>query len=189
MSLMAREMDGRAIGIAQRATEELPSTDREAFVEAMSGAVTGVNVVTTDGPAGMFGITVSAVASVSAEPPMILACVNRRSPACEAIRRNGVFCVNLLESGQSAVSDTFAGRPANGAPFDFGCADWQTAPSGSPRLPGAVASFDCVLDVAQEAGSHTIFIGRVVSAASAEGDALAYCRRAYCTPARFGSDG
>ena len=51
-----------------------------AFVEGMRGAVTGVNIVTTDGAAGRFGVTVSAFSSVSAEPPMVLVCINQRSP-------------------------------------------------------------------------------------------------------------
>ena len=54
---------------------------REVFVNAMSAAVTGVNLITTDGRAGRFGVTVSAMCSVSADPPILLACVNRRSPA------------------------------------------------------------------------------------------------------------
>ena len=51
-----------------------------AFVEAMSRSASSVWLVTTDGPAGRHGLTVSAVSSVSAEPPMLLACINRHSP-------------------------------------------------------------------------------------------------------------
>jgi flavin reductase (DIM6/NTAB) family NADH-FMN oxidoreductase RutF len=54
---------------------------QEQFRDAMSHAVTGVNIVTTDGALGRYGLTVSAVSSVSTEPPMILVCVNRKSIA------------------------------------------------------------------------------------------------------------
>lgn len=161
------------------------SVDRDLFVSAMSGAVTGVHVVTTEGPAGRFGITVSAVASVSADPPMVLACVNRRSPAAAAVQDNGVFAVNLLAAHQTHVSDTFAGRASQGAAFDFGCADWETGPTGCRLLAGAVASFDCTLESAHDAGTHVVLIGRVVHAAGADDTPLAHNRRSYCTTSRL----
>ena len=65
-----------------------PASD---FVVAMRAAVTGVNVVTTDGVGGRLGRTVSALASVSAEPEILLVCIARRSPLAVAIRMNGVF--------------------------------------------------------------------------------------------------
>lgn len=163
----------------------LASADSEAFVVAMSGAVTGVHVVTTNGTAGQFGVTVSAVASVSADPPMVLACINRRSPASTAIRTNGVFSVNLLADHQSNVSDVFAGRVPNGAAFDFTCAEWRDGPTGCPLLAEAVASFDCVVDDVHEAGTHLVLIGRVVHAIGAERRALAHHRRNYCTASRI----
>lgn len=159
----------------------LALADREAFISAMTGAVTGVHVLATEGPAGRFGVTVSAVASVSADPPMVLACVNRRSPAAAAIRDNGVFSVNLLADRQAHISDVFAGRAADRAPFDFDCAEWYEGPTGCKLLKGAVASFDCVVESACDAGSHVVVIGRVVHARGAEHAPLAHHRRIYCT--------
>ncbi|GEB48536.1 flavin reductase family protein [Streptomyces cacaoi] len=46
----------------------------------MGNAATGVTVVTTDGPHGRYGQTVSAMCSVSADPPALLVCVTVRSP-------------------------------------------------------------------------------------------------------------
>src|ERR1700752_1253507 len=103
---------------------------RDAFIEAMRRAATGVTLVTTDGPAGRFGVTVSAFASVSADPPMLLACINRKSPAAAAIAANGGFCVNVLTAAQSFLADVFAGRSERYAPYDFTCADWQRAEGG-----------------------------------------------------------
>src|SRR5689334_3221057 len=101
------------------AADDWQIADREAFVTAMAGAVTGVTVITTDGPAGRFGLTVSATASVSAEPPMILACVNRRSPAAAAIEANQAFCLNLLSDVQFPLADVFAGRSKDRPPYSF----------------------------------------------------------------------
>jgi flavin reductase (DIM6/NTAB) family NADH-FMN oxidoreductase RutF len=42
------------------------------FLSAMSGAASGVTVVATDGAGGRFGQTVSAMCSVSADPPLVI---------------------------------------------------------------------------------------------------------------------
>ncbi len=162
-----------------------PALERADFVQAMASAVNGVSVVTTDGTAGRFGITVSSVASVSADPPMVLVCLNRRSPASAALRENEAFCVNLLSKGQRAVAETFAGRPAQGEPFDFASASWSSSVTRAPCFDDAVAIFDCVLEKTYDAGSHTIFLGRVVFAKAHGGEPLLYTHRQYGYPSRW----
>jgi flavin reductase (DIM6/NTAB) family NADH-FMN oxidoreductase RutF len=95
------------------------TADRDAFVAAMRRAATAVAVVATSGAAGRLAVTVSAIASVSADPPIVLACINQRSPVCAAIRANGVFTINLLTADQAHVADTFAGRPHGFPPLRF----------------------------------------------------------------------
>jgi flavin reductase len=154
---------------------------RTGFLQAMAEAATCVTLVTTDGPAGRFGVTVSAFASVSADPPMLLACINRKSPAAAAIAANGGFCVNVLSAAQGYLADVFAGRSERFRPYDFGCADWQRA-EGGWRLSDALATFACALDREVAAGSHQILIGRVLEthrAAQPLASSLVYSRRAY----------
>ena len=154
---------------------------RASFLQAMAEAATSVTLVTTDGPAGRFGVTVSAFASVSADPPMLLACINRKSPAAAAIAANGGFCVNVLSAAQSFLADVFAGRSERFAPYDFGCAEWRRA-DGGWRLRDSIASFDCVLDRDIAAGTHQVLIGRVLAThrdAQADASSLIYARRAY----------
>ena len=149
------------------------------FVDALRSAVTGVTIVTTDGAAGRYGVTVSAFSSVSAEPPMVLACINRNSPVADALARNKCFAVNVLSTSQQSLADTFAGRPGKRTPYDFSAARWSESPTGAPVLAGAVAGFDCALVTMVDAGTHRIFIGRVVSVATAARDPLLYSNRAY----------
>jgi flavin reductase len=158
---------------------ELETVDRADFIRAMAGAANSVSVVTTDGRAGRVGITVSSVSSVSADPPLVLVCVNRRSPAHRAMRENAVFAVNLLGTRHRELADTFAGRPSHGSAYDFNTDAWSRGATGAPRLADAVSSFECVLDQAHDAGSHTVFIGRVVSVAGAGGRPLLYGDRSY----------
>jgi flavin reductase (DIM6/NTAB) family NADH-FMN oxidoreductase RutF len=162
---------------------------RAAFISAMSAAVTGVSVVTTDGTSGRLGLTVSSMTSVSADPPMLLVCINRRSPLVEAIRANGVFAVSVLGAHQAAVADTFAGRGEGAEPYDFACAEWQRGAGGTPLLVGAAARFDCLVASAAGAGSHTIIVGDVVAADRGAVHPLAYTRHAYALPAPLLSTG
>ena len=164
-------------------TEPQPeSVDVDTFVGAMRMQATAVNLVTSDGPGGKTGVTVSAMTSVSAEPPLLLACVNRRSPSVAVIRQNGVFCINALSAEQSELANTFAGRPSSGQPFDFSTAEWVQLTTSAPALVDAVANLDCVIHDIVEAGSHTIFIGRVVGAAHRNVKPLVYCDRTYLAP-------
>lgn len=149
------------------------------FVSAMSAALTGVTVVTTDGAMGRFGLTVSSMASVSAAPPMLLVCIDRRSPVVRAIRAHRAFAVNVLGARQAAVADTFAGRPESGEPYDFAVASWEPGGTGAPLLAGAAARFECFIASTVEAGSHTIVIGDVVASDRGTEHALGYSRRDY----------
>lgn len=158
-------------------------TARADFVAAMGNAATGVTVVTTDGPAGRFAQTVSAMCSVTADPPSLLVCVNERSPLAEAVVRNGHFGVSVLSLGQAHVSDVFAGRPAHGAghaPYDFDCADWHTLDTGSPLLRDAAAVFDCRLGDAVVSGTHRVLFGAVAASTVSTTDApLVHHARTY----------
>jgi len=154
------------------------------FLEGMSRVAATVNVVTTDGPAGKAGVTVSAMSSVSADgpAPRLLVCVHRDGGACGPILDNGAFCVNLLRADQSRISDVFAGREDIAGEDRFGCAEWIAAPSGAPRLEGALTAFDCRLTHAELVGTHYVIFGSVGAAFVARGAPLIYCNRVYGAP-------
>ncbi len=157
----------------------------EDFTRAMGAAATGVNVVTTSGVAGRFGLTVSALSSVSAEPPLLLVCVHRKNPSVAAITQNGRFAVNILSEQQADVARMFSGRPVEGQPYDFSRYGWREGELGMPLLEGAAAHFVCETDTIHDAGTHRIFIGRVVSALRGEASALVYSKRIFGRMAGF----
>ena len=153
---------------------------RDAFIAAMRACVTGVAVLTTDGPGGLFALTVGSMASVSADPPLLSVGVARRSPVARAARANAAFALSVLSAGQSALADTFAGRPAAGRAYDLRAARWDAGPAiGLPLLAGATARFECELAAAVDAGSHVVLLGAVRAAQQGSAPALAYTRRAY----------
>ena len=148
----------------------------------MARVASGVSVVTTDGPAGRAGLTVSAMCSLSADPPAVLVCINRASRAGRIIRINGVFCLNVLASQQVDIARRFAGQPG-GEQDKFLKLEWDRFGTGAPVLRNAVAVFDCNLTRGTDYGSHDILIGVVAETDERDGVPLLYVGRNYCAPA------
>ena len=155
------------------------------FTNAMRRAVSGVSIVTTDGASGRFGLTISSMTSVSAEPPTLLVCVNRNNLAHDAIAGNRRFAMNVLGSGHRALAASFAGSSEHGPAYDFEADDWLVTASGLPRISDAAAIFECVLDRAVKVGTHSIFIGRVERSRDLDVLPLAYSNREYRVPLAF----
>ena len=163
-------------------------TTRDTFLEGMSRAASTVSIITTDGPAGKAGVTVSAMSSVSADSdrPSLLVCVNKSSRSAEMIRTNGRFCVNVLRDSQAWVSDGFAGRTQAEDKFTIGT--WHQTGLGSWELENALVTFDCELKSETLYGSHYIFIGEVETAKVADsGPALVYSNRSYGSSVPLGA--
>lgn len=74
------------------------------------GAVT---IVTSRAGPERRGITATAVCSVSADPPSLLVCLNRKTGTCAMVRETGRFNVSLLAGEAQAIALRFAG--ADGA--------------------------------------------------------------------------
>jgi flavin reductase (DIM6/NTAB) family NADH-FMN oxidoreductase RutF len=156
-----------------------PAAPAQDFVNAMASAAMGVAVVTTHGAAGRFGLTVSAWSSVSVEPPLLLACINRKNAIAEAITTNGVFAVNALDDSHEDVARIFAGRPQSGEAYVFEPSQWHDADHALPLLNNASAHFICALDSWHDAGTHRIFMGRVEQAISGTVSPLLYHNRTF----------
>jgi flavin reductase len=124
---------------------------------------TAVTIVTTDGPAGRYGMTVSAVCSITDDPPTILVCLNRQSEGNRTAKENSVLTVNILASDQQPIAARFA-RHDVAIKERFGMSeDWVNADTGCPQLTAAACVLNCRIVETTEAGSHSIFFCRVES--------------------------
>jgi flavin reductase len=153
--------------------------DTTGFRNAMALLGGAVSVITTDGAAGRFGFTASAVCSVTDQPPTLLVCMNRSSHSKVHFKTNGVLSVNVLTAEHQDISGVFANRELT-MEQRFAAAHWHTLESGAPLLDEALVSFDCRIAQAHEVGSHTIFYCEILDlkiGASQEG--LVYFNRAY----------
>lgn len=154
--------------------------DALAFREAMSHFAAAVNLVTTDGPAGRRGVTVTSVCAVSDTPATILVCLNRSSPANQLFERNGVFAVNVLADRSEDVARVFAGEGKLDADARFAAARWLRLETGAPVLADALVGFDCRLLEARTVATHQVMIGEVVGLAEPQaGGSLLYRARNY----------
>ena len=159
-------------------TEERVTVD--AFREAMSCVASSVSVVTSDGPAGRAGMTVSSMCSVSDDPPSVLVCVHRNAQASEIIQTNGSLCVNVLHEDQDYVSVAFSEDQLDANVDLFVSSDWDRLQTGSPALVPALVNLDCRIEESLLFGTHHILVGVITSVRiNAPGQPLIYADRRY----------
>jgi flavin reductase len=173
---MAKPKDGRMeIGAVPG-----QGVDPVRFRDAMSRVAAAVHIVTTNGPAGLAGITATSVASITDEPPMMLFCINKTSPSAARMIENDVFCINTLAPSDEALADIFAGRTGHFLDKRFADGEWTKL--GAPVLRRAAAAFDCRLVEAKSVMTHFVMIGAVAAADfGPQGGNLSYARRKYDT--------
>ena len=161
------------------ASEPVPPAE---FRAALSGLATAVSVIATDGPAGLAGMTCSAVSGVSDTPATLVACISRRSAANDVIKANGVLCINCLPAQHKDLSQLFAGVGQVPMAERFATVKWSTLATGAPRCEEALVAFDCELMQVLEVGTHSVMVARVVATAqSALVEPLVHHRQQYAT--------
>ena len=138
----------------------LKQVDPVLFKEGMRQLTAGVTIVTTAIGDERRGLTATAVCSLSAEPPTLLACVNREAGAHDPTLQSRVFCVNVLATQHLELAGHFANSQMT-ATERFGSGDWGTLETGAPVLMDSLASFDCILGQTMRADTHTVLTGRV----------------------------
>jgi flavin reductase (DIM6/NTAB) family NADH-FMN oxidoreductase RutF len=149
----------------------MPVTAEE-FRAALAHWASGVAIVTSAAGERIHGMTVSAFASVSLDPPLVLVCADKTSDTLGVIEDGGVFAANILSSAQRALSNRFATKKDEHLRFE-GLA-WRRGATGAPILPGVLAALDCRVVAAHDAGDHVIYVGRVESVDLAAGEPLLY---------------
>ncbi|MBV2156568.1 flavin reductase family protein [Kitasatospora sp. SUK 42] len=172
-------------GVQQPVALPVPGLPYESFREIMGSFASGVSVVTTltaDGEP--YGLTCSAVCSVSADPPLLLSCVRTPSSTLDAIRAGGHFAVNFLDAQAREVSQLFAGPGQD----KFHQVDWHPGKAtGMPVLERTLAHAECEVHRLVDAGDHVIVLGRLIGGDVEESRfPLGYWRGGYVQMFRMG---
>lgn len=154
--------------------------DPERYRQLISRFPTGVTVATTlDQRGAPQGMTASAVASVSLQPPILLVCVDHAADFHDALSTATVFALSVLAAGQEHLSRRFAEDRTD----RFDGIRLIDGPGGLPLLDGAVAHIVCERWESHVAGDHTVFFGRVTSGEMFDQRPLVHFRSGYTTTA------
>ncbi|MDH3253749.1 MAG: flavin reductase family protein [Acidobacteriota bacterium] len=151
----------------------------EEFRDALSRFPAGVTIVTVKAGDSVHGLTVSAFASISPDPPLVAVMVDHRHRAFELLETEGAtFAASILSQDQVELSNRFAWVKDEDR---FALGEWCEAVTGAPVLAEALAWLDCTIFDRLVAGSHTIYIGLVEATAvrGSESAPLVYWNRGY----------
>jgi flavin reductase (DIM6/NTAB) family NADH-FMN oxidoreductase RutF len=134
------------------------------FTEAMAQLAAGVAVVTVRDDRDDLGVTVSALMSVSVDPPLVLVSLAGEGYLCEVLLRQDRWAASLLSSGQAAIASRFAtaGRPS-ARHLLAGTAHHRGETAGALIIEGGVAALEAETTQVVPAGDHTLFIARVLT--------------------------
>ncbi len=122
-----------------------------------------VNIVTASHDGVWAGLTATAVTSLSAEPPRLLACVNRQGATYDTISKGRKLAVNVLGVQHKDLAMRFAGMSGEPETKRFEGARWCAAEGAAPVLEDALVSFGCDVENIMDVGSHGIVIGHIHS--------------------------
>ena len=126
----------------------------QSFRAAMARFPGAVTIVTARaGPETRRGIT--AVCSVTADPPSLLACLSRQTGTCAAVAASGRFNVNLLSGDGGPLALHFAGTTGATGADKFTASNGYDDPDGLPILTDAALTFCCTVSETLQAGSPT----------------------------------
>lgn len=152
----------------------------EAFKSAMRGLVGACSLITVGEGAEANGLVVTTGISLTAEPPMVLACINRASSCWPLLGRLGVFGWSALGRGHQAVAERFSGVTGVKGAARYDGALWRPGLRGTRLLADAPLAFACAVDEMIDRGTHSILIGRVLQIHTTPGQgALLYWNGQY----------
>ncbi len=130
------------------------------FRRAMANLAAAVNVVTTSGPHGRLGLTVSAACSVTDSPPTLLVCINRTSAAHDVFVGNARLAVNVLAGDQEELARHFSGQTRVPMEERFSWDIWEDL-AGVPTVRDARVALSGTVSSTLEQGTHTVFFVQI----------------------------
>ena len=164
---------------------DLPHVDAavtaELFKAAFRGHPGGVAVITADAGEGPVALTATSVASVNADPPLLMFSVTTASSATKVIVRADTVVVHLLDVDDLALAQTGATKGIDRFADRDG---WTRLSTGETVFHTARAWLRCQVIDTIDADGSTVIAARVLQAgmnrdvtAGDETDALAYVNR------------
>ena len=147
--------------------------------EVMRRWATGVTIVTAENGGQKHGATVSSLASISVDPPLVSVTIAKGTRTHQLLHLAGKFGITILSVQQQSLSERFAGElTENQDRFDG--VNFKYLVEGIPVLIGGLACLGCTIEYEYDMPNSTLFVGRVVVSEMGEGDLpLIYLNRTY----------
>jgi flavin reductase len=153
--------------------------DGASFRYTMGHFATGVTVMTTRAGERLHGMTVSAFASISLEPMLVMVSVERSTVMHKLVAQSGAFAINFLGKRSESTARFFADNVRLAAP-EFREGGYRIGMTGSPILNEASGYLEARVHGTHEAGDHTIVVGNVLALEIVtEEEPLIYYRSGY----------
>jgi flavin reductase (DIM6/NTAB) family NADH-FMN oxidoreductase RutF len=150
--------------------------DPDTFRAVLGRFATGVTILTArDAGGGDHGMTVSAFCSVSLEPPLVLACVDRTAKMHDLLMKQERVGISVLAAAQEALSRRFAELESD----RFEGLGYMRGESGVVLFEDALAHLECRVRDRHAAGDHTVFVCEVERAETRQDRPLLYYRGGY----------
>lgn len=143
---------------------ELPAEEFKALFRSHPG---GVAVITADAGDGPVALTATSVASVSAEPPLLVFSVSELSSAAPTILAAETVVVHLLDAHDVDLARLGA---TSGVDRFADTASWSRLVTGEPVFHGARAWVRCVVLNRMGAGGSTVIAAQAIQSSTQRSD-------------------
>lgn len=147
----------------------------------MASCAAGVHVITTDGAAGRYGITMTAVTPVTDGPPTVMLCINRQAAIVPILEANRDLCINTLSESQQDIAEHFAGLTGLSPEERFAYHIWHRGQTGQLEVEGALAHLHGHITSRHDIGTHFVFYVEIdeIKNTDTQAPALLYFRRQF----------
>ena len=131
---------------------------QDIFLNILRTQAQTVYVISSGNSDSKEAMTVSSVASLSADPPRMLVCINKSTAMHDFLKTTQSFCLNLLSTGQKHVADICSNSEKINERFSND--SWLNREE-TPYLENAQSNLFCKLKAIMEDTTHSIFVGEV----------------------------
>ena len=143
--------------------------DADSFKRAFRTHPAGVAIITANPGTGPVGLTATSVASVSADPPILIFSVADASSSTAAILESETIVVHLLDASHLELAQRFA---TSGIDRFADATTWVMLPTGEPRLTGIATALRGTIVERLRVGTSTV-VAALILDANTEVDATA----------------
>jgi flavin reductase (DIM6/NTAB) family NADH-FMN oxidoreductase RutF len=154
----------------------LQSIDPDSFRSVLGRFASGVTVLTARNGAADLGMTVSSFCSLSLQPPLVLACVDKAADLHGLLPNGQRVVFNILSAAQEALSRRFSEEEGSRR---FDGIGFKRDRHGIAVLDDVLAWIEGSIVNQHDGGDHSIFVAEVDGAMSSDLRPLLYYRGGY----------